>query len=76
MASVDTLEERAEAEQLFRTFRVRRKGEPLDEGEISCPASKEAGKLTTCAACMLCGGTSKVAKSISIEAHGALAVNF
>jgi RecJ-like exonuclease len=38
--------------------------------EVLCPASKEAGKRTTCAACKLCGGTSTASpKSIAIPMH-------
>lgn len=58
MASVDSPEEREQAKALgFRTFRVRRAAEdPLLPGEISCPASAEAGHRTTCDRCMLCNG--------------------
>lgn len=71
MASVDTPEEKAEAEALgWRTFRVRREHEPLEKNEITCPASAEAGHLTTCEQCGLCGGTAKTAKTIAILPHG------
>lgn len=70
MASVDSPEEKAEAEALgWRTFRVRTPDQPILDGEISCPASKEAGKKTQCAKCLLCSGTSRKAKNIVIIAH-------
>ena len=79
MASVDT-----KAEQLtaiakgWRTFRVTPTLESaspmmLKSQEISCPASEEAGKRTTCIACQLCNGsrgTSDSRRSITILAHG------
>jgi hypothetical protein len=40
------------------------------EHEVVCPASKEGGKRTTCENCLLCGGTSKIARSIQIKPHG------
>jgi len=54
-----------------RTFRVLQRLEDLDkDNEVLCPASKEAGKRTTCAACKLCGGTSTASpKSIAIPMH-------
>lgn len=72
MASVDTEEEYREATAKgWRTFRTRGKFDPLTPGEISCPASKEAGKLTTCANCTLCDGSRGAdnRKSISIIIH-------
>jgi hypothetical protein len=60
-----------------RTFRVIADVADVVKGkEILCPASEEAGKRTTCAACGLCAGTSIKAKSIAIVAHGAGARNF
>ena len=75
MASVDNLAERLEAEQAgWRTFRVLRSEEELLPGEIRCPASAEAGRLTTCDRCLLCDGTSHKhghnANSIAITVHG------
>lgn len=69
MASVDNVQERADAIALgWRTFRV-----ALDESKAStearCPASKEMGQKTTCNACLLCSGTSKRAKDIVIIDH-------
>lgn len=71
MASADTLDQRMLAHAVgMRTFRVGFAGE-LDsvKGEAVCPASAEAGRKTTCAACKLCGGTSIKAKDIVIRDH-------
>ena len=58
-------------------FRVAVKGARKLAGEVSCPASAEAGRKTTCESCKACGGTSAKAKaSIVIEAHGATANAF
>lgn len=78
MASVETIGQRAEAIAAgWRTFRVRMEGTALDAGEFVCPASKEAGQKTTCARCLLCGGTeSRVKKSPAIIAHGVGASRF
>jgi len=72
MASVDTPEERVEAQLAgWRTFRVRSGDASRMTGEIDCPASAEAGHKTTCAACGLCrGSSSKSRKSIVIRVHG------
>ena len=73
MASVDTPEDMAEAQAMgWRTFRVRRPGEPVLPGEIICPASAEAGKRRTCEACKACGGAtaSAAARSVVIIVHG------
>jgi hypothetical protein len=75
MASVDTIAEYKEAKLAgWRTFRVRSlAAEPL-AGEVTCPASAEAGHKTTCSACKACGGTSARARAdIVIAAHGAAA---
>jgi hypothetical protein len=69
MASADTAAQALEAQALsYRTFRV---SIGLDKraGEISCPASAEAGKKTTCDNCMLCAGQMKAAKNIVIADH-------
>jgi len=42
----------------------------LLQSEILCPASTEAGKVTTCYNCNLCQGQTLKAKSIAIVAHG------
>ena len=72
MASCDTAQDYQDATAAgWRTFRVRSAVEPLEPLEIVCPASAEAGKRTECASCMLCAGTSKLARNIAIIAHGA-----
>lgn len=77
MASVDTPEERREANLAgWRTFRVRGLDEPLGTREIMCPASDEAGHRTTCSECLLCEGTLKKAKDIAIIVHGARKASF
>ena len=77
MASVDSPEETLEAwHQGWRTFRVRRQDDPIMRGEVTCPASDEAGKRTTCAKCVLCAGQRTDAKSIVIMAHGYKAGSF
>ncbi len=54
-----------------RTFRVIAGLDSLIKGkEVLCPASKEAGERTQCAACKLCGGNSVKGKSVAIVAHG------
>ncbi len=71
MASADNVGELLEAHaQGWRTFRVRKAGEPKMRSEVVCPASEEAGKVTTCANCNLCQGQRLTAKSVVIEAHG------
>lgn len=77
MASVDSVEEQAEATgRGWRTFRVRRSQELLLTDEIVCPASVEAGHLVQCVECGLCCGTQRQAKSIVIVAHGSNATHF
>lgn len=70
MQSADSHEQAAAHWQAGRrTFRVIADLGQLDKAnEALCPASKEAGKRTTCAACKLCRG-SAVAKSIAIIEH-------
>ena len=52
-----------------RTFRIITGLEQVDKAhEVLCPASKEAGARTTCAACKLCNGSTR-AKSIAIMQH-------
>lgn len=76
MASVDSLDELRQAQAAgWRTFRVRLGNESLPTGnnllpECICPASDEGGHRTTCARCRLCRGTSTLARSIVIVAHG------
>jgi hypothetical protein len=73
MASADTLADMQAAHALgYRTFRVT--AEPFQniKGlEVICPASEEKGKVTDCATCKACMGTTGRAKvSIQIAAHG------
>lgn len=70
MASADTPEQRTKANSMgLRTFRVTTSNAKPMHGEISCPASSEAGRKTTCSACNLCGGTSIKARDIVIQDH-------
>jgi hypothetical protein len=57
-----------------RYFRVRGPGSPLARGEMQCPASAEVGYRRTCSACGACAGRSKPSRSVSITAHGAVAL--
>ena len=69
MASVDSQREADIARAMgMRTFRVS-VGVDHMAGEISCPASAEAGHRTQCANCLLCGGTTKAARNIVIADH-------
>lgn len=60
MASTDTEAETQEAQALgWRTFRVRRKGELVGQGEFICPASEESQHSAaqhTCMTCKSCNG--------------------
>lgn len=68
MASVDSEVEADVAQALgWRTFRI---GARTREGEITCPASEEGGKKTTCTDCTLCQGAYRQAKNIVIQPHG------
>lgn len=71
MASVESLVGAAFARARgWRTFRVYRNAGPVRGLEIECPASAEMGHRVQCSDCMLCAGTSRPAKSITIRAHG------
>lgn len=73
MASCDSEADYIEAKAKgFRTFRIRSSVEaPLAKREVACPASKEAGYKTNCAACVACGGHGSKAKAdIAIVIHG------
>ena len=76
MASADSTEEMESAKiRGYRTFRVGTAAESLVKGkEILCPASKEAGHKTSCAACLLCSGRRAGAKNIFIPVHGSAAI--
>jgi hypothetical protein len=67
MASVTT-EALAEASHKlgFRSFFV---GATDSKNFVTCPASKEAGRRSTCDSCRLCMGSSSKAKSIKILPH-------
>lgn len=63
MASADSEAEAAAAWGAgWRTFRVAEPGSAPISGEARCPASKEAGAKTQCAACKACGGTGAKAR--------------
>ena len=69
MASADSVSDRQDAKLAgWRTFRVSI-GIDRQDGEISCPASKESGARTTCIDCRLCKGTQIFAKDIVIADH-------
>jgi hypothetical protein len=69
MASADSASDRADAKLAgWRTFRVSI-GLDKQDGEISCPASKEAGARVTCIDCKLCRGAQIAAKDIVIADH-------
>jgi len=71
MASVDNIWEQQTAKALgMRYFRVQIGYNAPMDGEINCPASKEAGAKTTCTNCCLCSGTTTKAKNIVIADHG------
>jgi len=73
MASCDCDADYVEAKAAgWRTFRVRGENDPLHVREQICPANDEAGKRTTCHACIACGGTSAKARvDMAIIVHGA-----
>lgn len=75
MASCDHQADYVEAKARgYRTFRVRTAGDDLNKREIVCPASKEAGFKTTCAACVACGGhEAKARADVAILVHGTAA---
>jgi len=76
MASVDTPSEAAQAAASgWRYFRVSPFGDSRKlQGEISCPASAEAGKRTVCADCKLCDGARPQdgRKNIVIQDHSSI----
>jgi len=78
MASADNEGEAREAHAMgWRTFRVKGPTSAKLAGEVTCPASKEAGQKTVCASCKACGGSSSKARaSIVIDAHGPTARRF
>ena len=74
MASVDSLPEYLRAKSAgWRTFRVRKPGEPLDKGERGCPSADESTALDMdCNRCGGCDGlrTRPNRVDYSIQAHG------
>ena len=75
MASVDSDAERSLAQRLgWSTFQVRPRGDATVAVDQSrCLASAEAGHLTTCEQCMICGGNSRGQTHVVIQAHGSKA---
>lgn len=74
MASCDTAEEQQAAVAAgWRTFRVRTRDSKRLPGEVTCPASEEAGKKLTCEQCLACGGADGRRGTITIIAHGSSA---
>ena len=70
----DTLAAREEAHQLgFRTYRVVKAGDQLQDGEVWCPEKKRDAngptkiQQTQCFKCGLCSGNRSGAKDIAIE---------
>jgi hypothetical protein len=71
MASCDSVEDLTEARAKgWRTFRVRKPGDPILAGEFACPASEEEGKRLTCETCLACDGGRAQKVSPVIVAHG------
>tara|TARA_R110000751_G_scaffold2075_4_gene11205 strand:- start:6375 stop:7130 length:756 start_codon:yes stop_codon:yes gene_type:complete len=71
MASADNADDVVKANAKgWRTFRVRKSNAPKLANEFVCPASKEGGTKTNCAACGLCAGNSIIAKNPVIMDHG------
>jgi hypothetical protein len=78
MASCDSPAEAISAASTgWRTFRVARRGDTAKlQHEISCPASAEGGKRTTCENCGLCDGSREMRdarKNIVIQDHSMIA---
>ena len=77
MASVDSIigynKEYNKARSLgWRTFRIRESAENiLMDDEFVCPASKEAGVLTTCQKCNLCNGLQRANAKNPVIIHHA-----
>jgi hypothetical protein len=72
MQSADTAAEAlAFWAQGMRTFRVVQAVSEIDPArEVMCPASKEAGRRTTCESCKLCAGlATRSPKSVAIVLH-------
>jgi len=70
MASVQSPSEREAAKKLgFRTFRIKRKEDPILPGEILCPGDFYQKNPIQCGKCRLCVVTRK-AKDIAVNIHG------
>jgi hypothetical protein len=77
MASCDTPEDRIKARRegwgtftvVPQSFAINGQTFHMGTAPMLCPASKEAGKLTTCADCRKCDGSAKA--DVFIPAHGA-----
>lgn len=71
MQSADTYQQAvAFWAQGMRTFRVVQSLAEVTAREVVCPASKEAGRRTTCDACKLCAGlATRSPKSVAIVQH-------
>ena len=71
MASVSNTLQAAEAEALGWRYFLSSKTEVVrgDKGPINCPASKEAGHITTCNRCPMCSGNTLNAPSVWIKEH-------
>ena len=69
MASVETLADQDLARSMgWRTYRIRRQGEPLARNEIACPSDTTRRQ---CIACKACDGALKpTAASVAIIIHG------
>ena len=72
MASVLSEAEKVMAERAgWATLRVRTADMPVLQGEVVCPASKEAGHRTTCSNCLMCCGTGRgKGTHVVIQTHG------
>jgi hypothetical protein len=77
MLSADTIEQaRLAWSQGLRTYRTVESIAEIDAQTMKylCPASEQAGKVTTCAKCKLCSGSkgkAQKARSVAIPVHGA-----
>jgi hypothetical protein len=72
MASTDNQAEYLQAKAAgWRSFRVRLESDELNQNEIKCPASSEAGKKLNCLTCGACNGLfTKRRGDIAIISHG------
>jgi hypothetical protein len=78
MASVETVADATQAQAKgWRTFRIRTDAaDPIEQGEIICPASPEGGARMDCSRCAACHGTNGAPgrASVAIIAHGGKSV--